>query len=155
MSKKHVLSRRTMLRGMGGAGVVSLALPPLEAMLTTNGTAYAAGPAAFPKRFGVWFYGCGITAQSAPLAVDSFFPKTPGPTWDPPRLLMPLAASKQYVTVVGGTQWAISNNTPHHTSRTSQLSGSYNLANMGSGGKMGPGYDSLGPSIDRIVADAW
>jgi hypothetical protein len=150
---KH-LSRRTMLRGMGGAGVVSLALPPLEAMLDANGTALAAG-AAFPRRFGVWFYGCGITAHSAPLAVDNFFPRTPGPTWDPPRLLMPLAANKQYVTVVGGTQWAIANNTPHHVSRTSQLSGSYNTANMGSGGKMGPAYDTLGPSIDRVVADAW
>jgi hypothetical protein len=139
---------------MGGAGVVSLALPALEAMLNRNGTAYAAG-AAFPKRFGVWFYGCGITAHSAPLAVDAFFPRTAGPTWDPPRLLMPLAANKQYVMVVGGTQWAIANNTPHHVSRTSQLSGSYNLGNMGSGGKMGPAYDTLGPSIDRVVADAW
>jgi hypothetical protein len=147
------LNRRTLLRGLGGAGVVSLALPPLEAMLNGNGTAYAAGP--FPKRFGVWYYGCGITAHDRQLAIDNFFPKTPGPTWDPPRLLMPLAANKQYVTVVGGTQWAIAENTPHHVSRTSPVSGSYNLANVGNGGKMGPAFDPAGPSVDRIVAMAW
>jgi hypothetical protein len=148
------LSRRTMLRGAGVAGLVRVALPPLEAMLDGNGTAYAAGPA-FPKRFGVWYYGCGITGRSAQLAVDNFFPKTPGPTWDPPRLLVPLAPYKDYVTVVGGTQWAISENTPHHVSRTAPVSGSYNLANLGNGGKMGPAFDPAGPSIDRIVADAW
>jgi hypothetical protein len=147
------LNRRTFLRGLGGAGVVSLALPPLEAMLNGNGTAYAAAP--FPKRFGVWYYGCGITAQNHQLAIDNFFPTTPGPTWNPPRLLMPLAPYKQYVTVVGGTQWAIAENTPHHVSRTAPVSGSYNLANVGNGGKMGPAFDPAGPSLDRIVAMAW
>ncbi|HXU80467.1 MAG TPA: hypothetical protein VN914_03680, partial [Polyangia bacterium] len=143
------MNRRTMLRGLGGAGVVSLALPPLEAMLNRHGTAYAAGP--FPKRFGVWYYGCGITARDRQSAIDNFFPKTPGATWDPPRLLMPLAPHKQYVTVVGGTQWAIAENTPHHVSRTAPVSGSYNLMNVGNGGKMGPAYDPAGPSLDRIV----
>src|SRR6185436_17458491 len=147
------LNRRTLLRGLGGAGVVSLALPPLEAMLNGNGTAYAAAP--FPKRFGVWYYGCGITARDRQTAIDNFFPKTPGATWDPPRLLMPLAPHKQYVTVVGGTQWAIAENTPHHVSRTAPVSGSYNLSNVGNGGKMGPAYDPAGPSLDRIVAMAW
>src|SRR6185436_1267275 len=101
--KEHAMpkpmNRRTMLRGLGGAGVVSLALPPLEAMMNRHGTAYAAGP--FPKRFGVWYYGCGITARDRQSAIDNFFPKTPGATWDPPRLLMPLAPHKAYVTVVG------------------------------------------------------
>src|SRR4051794_11965546 len=97
------LSRRTMLRGMGGA--IALGLPPLEAMLNRHGTAYAAAP--FPKRFGVWYYGCGITAHDRQLAIDNFYPKTPGPSWEPPRLLQPLAPHKEYVTVVGGTQWAI------------------------------------------------
>jgi hypothetical protein len=147
------LSRRAMLRGTAGAGVVSIALPPLEAMLNGNGTAYAASP--FPQRFGVWYYGCGITGHSAPLAVENFFPKTPGASWDPPRLLQPLAANKSYVTVVGGTQWAIAENTPHHVSRTAPVSGSYNLANVGNGGKMGPAFDPAGPSIDRVVAEAW
>jgi hypothetical protein len=147
------LSRRTLLRGAGGAGVVSIALPALEAMLDDHGTAYAAEP--FPRRFGVWYYGCGITARSPQLAVDNFFPRTTGPSWDPPRLLQPLAASKAYVTVVGGTEWAIAENTPHHVSRTAPVSGSYNLSNVGNGGKMGPAFDPAGPSIDRVVAAAW
>src|SRR3954451_18412199 len=147
------LSRRTLLRGACGAGVVSIALPALEAMLDDHGTAYAAEP--FPRRFGVWYYGCGITARSPQLAVDNFFPRTTGPSWDPPRLLQPLAASKAYVTVVGGTEWAIAENTPHHVSRTAPVSGSYNLSNVGNGGKMGPAFDPAGPSIDRVVAAAW
>jgi hypothetical protein len=143
-----------MLRGAGSAGLVSIALPALEGMLDSHGTAYAAGPP-LPTRFGVWYYGCGLTGRSAQMAVDAFFPRTVGPNWDPPRLLQPLAPHKAYVTVVGGTQWSIAENTPHHVSRTSPVSGSYNLANVGNGGKMGPAFDAAGPSIDRIVADAW
>jgi hypothetical protein len=155
MSKsKLVLDRRTVLRGMVAGSAVRIGLPVLGAMLNSHGTAFAAGQA-FPRRFGVWFYGCGLTGKNKQAAIDNFFPKAPGPTWEPTRLLMPLAPHKQYVTVVGGTEWGIAENTPHHTSRTSQLSGSYNLGNVGNGGKKGPAFDTLGPSIDRIVADAW
>lgn len=154
MSKKHVLGRRRMLRGMGAAGLVSIGLPSLESMLNSNGTAYAAGEP-LPKRFGVWYFGCGLTASSAELAAESFFPSTPGPDWQAPRLLVPLEASREYVTIVGGTHWTIAQNTPHHVSRTAQLSGSYNVENEGNGGKDGPAADTLAPSIDRIVADEW
>jgi hypothetical protein len=149
------LNRRTVLRGMVSGGAVTVALPALEAMLNRNGDAYAAG-VPFPKRFGTYYYGVGITGHDAAKAVTAFFPPSnPGPTWTPSRLLTPLVASKDYITVVGGLEWPVGNSQAHHVSRTGPLSGSYNLDNIGNGGKHGPGADPLTPSIDRIVADAW
>ena len=155
MSKKHRLSRRTILRGLAGGSLVTVGLPALEAMLNDHGTAYAAGQP-FPKRFGTWYYGVGLIARNAADAVTAFFPPSaPGPTWQPARLLQPLVPAKAYVTVVGGLQWPLGNSQAHHVSRTGPLSGSYNTDNIGNGGKHGPGADPLAPSIDRIVADAW
>ncbi len=53
--KVSPLSRRTLLRGAAGA---SLAIPCLEIMLNSSGTAYADGQALL-KRFGFWFFGDG------------------------------------------------------------------------------------------------
>src|SRR5207237_417898 len=53
------ITRRTMLKGLLGGIAVSVALPPLEAFMNRNGTAYAGG-SAFPTRFGIWFWGNGI-----------------------------------------------------------------------------------------------
>jgi hypothetical protein len=155
MSKKYRLSRRTILRGLAGGSLVTVGLPALEAMLDNHGTAYAAGQP-FPKRFGTWFYGVGLIARNAGDAITAFFPPSaPGPSWQPARLLQPLMAAKDYVTVLGGLQWPLGNSQAHHVSRTGPLSGSYNTNNIGNGGKQGPGADPLASSIDRIVADAW
>lgn len=48
------LSRRTLLRGIGGAAI---GLPVLECMLTSNGTAYAGSLESLPKRFALVFAG--------------------------------------------------------------------------------------------------
>jgi hypothetical protein len=56
---RSVLSRRTVLRGLLRGAAVSVALPPLEAMLGVNGDALADGTA-LPTRFGVWFFGNGV-----------------------------------------------------------------------------------------------
>jgi hypothetical protein len=152
MAKTFKLGRRTVLRGAALGSAVRIGLPALEAMLDSHGTAYAAG-APFPKRFGVWWYGCGISGKDKQLGIDAFFPKATGPNWEPSRLMMPLAPYRDYMTIVGGTQWSIAESTPHHTSRTSQLSGSYNIGNTGRG--LGPAFDMLAPSLDRIVAEAW
>jgi len=51
--KKFILSRRTLLRGLGGVGV---GLPVLECMLNGHGDAYAqAGQ--LPKRYAIVFAG--------------------------------------------------------------------------------------------------
>jgi dienelactone hydrolase len=53
------MNRRTFLKGMLGGVAISVALPPLEAMMNTHGTAYAGG-SAFPTRFGIWYWGNGV-----------------------------------------------------------------------------------------------
>jgi len=55
------LSRRSFLLGTtGGGAVVRLCLPLLDAMLDTNGTAYAAERKPIESRFVIWFNGNGI-----------------------------------------------------------------------------------------------
>ena len=56
---KRFLSRRTVLRGLLGGTAVSIAMPPLEAMFNSTGTAYADG-GTLPGRFGTWFWGNGM-----------------------------------------------------------------------------------------------
>jgi len=66
---------------MAGGSAVTVALPAFEAMLNRNGDAYAAGQP-FPKRFGAYYYGVGITGHDAAKAITAFFPpSTPGPSW--------------------------------------------------------------------------
>ena len=66
---RHSLSRRSILRGFARGAVVSVALPPLEAMFNTSGTAYACD-GILPRRFGVWFWGNGMLPEHwAPSAV--------------------------------------------------------------------------------------
>ena len=52
------LSRRTMLRGLLGGSAVAIGLPMLDIFCDENGTALAEG-GAFPRRFGVWYWGNG------------------------------------------------------------------------------------------------
>ena len=119
-SKKFELSRRTLLRGMVAGSAVGIGLPALDVMLNSQGTAFAAGEA-FPKRFGVWFQGCGVTGKDKQTALDAFFPKATGPAWEPSRLMMPLVPYRDYMTIVGGTQWGIAESTPHHTTSTGRF----------------------------------
>ena len=49
-------NRRRLLRGMLGGGAVTLALPFLDCMLNSNGTALAGGRP-LPIRFGTWNWG--------------------------------------------------------------------------------------------------
>ena len=54
--QRGLLDRRTVLRGMLRGAAISVALPPLEAMLGTSGVALADGTE-LPTRFGLWFWG--------------------------------------------------------------------------------------------------
>ena len=56
------LNRRTVLRGLLGGAAVAVGLPALEIFLNASGTAYAGGDA-FPKRFGIFFWGNGILPE--------------------------------------------------------------------------------------------
>jgi hypothetical protein len=94
VKKPLALSRRHLLKGMGGLGV---SLPLLEAMLP--GRAFA--QAALPKRYIVFFDGQSLGADDDPVH-NLFVPDTVGKNYDLKTGLAPLGALKDDVSVVSG-----------------------------------------------------
>jgi hypothetical protein len=133
------LSRRTLLKGLGAA----VALPTLEAMLNTHGTAYAAG-GAIPKRFATFFFGNGVV-------LDRWRPSGMGPSWNLSPALAPLSAVKDYVNVVTGFKVKIPSMRAHHDGAAGILSGHPFIelppGNANYASKFG------GPSIDQVAAN--
>ncbi len=134
------LSRRTLLKGLGAA----VALPTLEAMLNTHGTAYAAG-GAIPRRFATFFFGDGVI-------LNKWVPSGTGSSWQPSPALAPLAAVKDYVNVVTGYMVKTPNVRAHHNGAAGILSG-YPLIQLPAGSA---NYASKfgGPSIDQVAASS-
>jgi hypothetical protein len=87
------LDRRTLLRGGSSALVARIALPALDAMLNTHGTAWADG-APLPVRFGIWYWGSGVHPSR-------FFPRTVGSGWELTPELAPLAKVRGDLNVLG------------------------------------------------------
>jgi Protein of unknown function (DUF1552) len=141
---KMSLSRRTLLRGALGGAMVSVGLPPLEAMFNGNGTAHADG-SPVPKRLGIFFWGNGVK-------LDRWTPKNTGPTWTPSPELEPLTALKDYVSVVSGMSLMTGNERGHHAGCVGILSG----APMVSEPHPNSNYVSTfsKPSIDQVAAAA-
>ena len=82
------IHRRTLLRGLLGGAAVALGLPTFELFLDRHGEALASGDA-FPKRFGVWFWGNGIGPNPA-----NWIPKGTGADWSLSPIMAPLAPVK-------------------------------------------------------------
>jgi hypothetical protein len=88
-------SRRRFLRGaLAGGAAVSVGLPLLEVFLNDHGDALASG-APLPRRFGTWFWGCGMNA-------NRWEPATEGADFALPPELEPLAAVRHQLTVLSG-----------------------------------------------------
>jgi hypothetical protein len=134
------LSRRTILRGMLQGTAVSVALPPLEAMFNSGGTAYAAG-GGLPLRFGLFFWGNGTLP-------DRWTPTGEGADWALSEQLEPLAGVKDWITVVSGMSLHTDNIYPHTSGAAGMLSGS-NLKAYEDGRQDGT-FEV--PSIDQIIA---
>ncbi|MDP3277019.1 MAG: DUF1552 domain-containing protein [Deltaproteobacteria bacterium] len=133
------LSRRTVLRGVVGGMGVSIALPWLEAM--TDRTKRARGDgSAFPKRFGMWFFGNGVLPEQ-------WLPAQEGAGWQPSPLLMPLAAMREHLTLVTGTRVATLNTVPHGSGPAGLLTGD-SLA----GNEFNNGSSFRGATIDQRIA---
>ncbi len=105
--KRLQLSRRSFLRGTVGGLAISLALPPLEAMLDVNG-AYADGGGEEPF-FGLFFWANGLpwsakhgAMQGSAGKSDLWTPATEGVGFAPSPLLVPLSRHK--VSVVTGLE---------------------------------------------------
>src|SRR5687767_3465340 len=99
MMKSFRLSRRTVLRAAGGG---ALALPVLDAMLNSNGDAYAQGGTA-PRRFILCFGGHSLGSDTDQIMPETYhLPKMLGPNYDitDKVALQPLASVKGHVTIV-------------------------------------------------------
>ena len=144
MTKKFQLDRRTFLRGSLAGTLCTFALPPLEAMFNSNGTAFANG-GAIPQRLGVWFWGNGVRP-------NRWIPKRfgTGDQWSLSEELVPLRAFKSKINVL--SNYGIPNHkragTAHHRGRGPILTGTYN-PNMDNHGK------PTGPSLGYITSQAW
>jgi hypothetical protein len=114
-----MINRRRLLRGALGGGIVTVALPLLDCFLDGNGQAMAATGKPIPQRFGTWYWGLGMTA-------NSFIPDTAGAGYDLKTELAPLAEVKEHVNVF--TDYSImkddSPNICHYTGWIALRSGS-------------------------------
>ena len=59
---RYPIDRREFLRGSLAGAAVTVGLPYLDIFLNANGTALASG-APLPRRFGTWFFGCGMNPE--------------------------------------------------------------------------------------------
>ncbi len=133
------LSRRAMLRGLGAV----VALPTLEVMLNSHGTAFAAGDP-LPRRMGLWFFGNGVV-------LPKWVPSVTGGSWQLSDALASLSKVKDYVNVVSGCDIKIPDARVHHTGCSAMLAGAPFIGLPGSGEFEGSKFG--GPSIDQIAAD--
>ncbi len=145
------LSRRTVLRGLGGSAI---ALPWLEAMSLPGGGVAAAAPgisaSGFPKRYLNWTTGNG------------FLP----PIWNPSGTetsftMRPVHASlepfkKDFVIVAGlnmaACQTSKAGGDYHSRGQCSMLSGTESLVNVSNNGLGGESRSSGGITIDQEIA---
>jgi Protein of unknown function (DUF1552) len=93
---QRLLTRRTFLRGVG----VTMALPWLESLapIARGGdadTTESAAAAAFPKRFGILFMGCGVNP-------DHWWAKGNGAEMEFGKTLEPLTPLKGKINVING-----------------------------------------------------
>jgi hypothetical protein len=131
------IDRRTLLRGVLGGAAVALGLPTLEIFLHHNGEAYAGGDA-FPKRFGIWFWGNGIGADPA-----NWVPTGTGANYTLSPIMAPLAPVQGDITVVSGLKVYTPNTAPHSTGPAGVLTGA----------RISASGDTNARTIDQIIAD--
>jgi hypothetical protein len=139
--KKH-LKRRTFLRGALGGGVAAIALPALDAMMNLEQTAFADGSSS-PRRYMSWFYGNGFI-------LDRFEPIGVGNNWMLNTHMQPLAAVKDYLTVVTGLTNRSTDAITHHEGMT--VWSGYTMTDIGEGA--GFFSNTAGPTIDHLVSEA-
>ena len=146
MGLKTNIPRRSFLKGLGLTGaVVRVGLPGLEAMFNSNGTAYAALPAAgrvvespIESRFVLWFNGNGIPERY-------WIPAETGVGYRMTPCLSPLSPFRPDIHVISGLDNDVARvpgpGNDHHRSMSGLVSG-MPFTGRGAGG----------PSIDQRIA---
>lgn len=115
--KAKIYHRRTILRGMFQGATLVVALPFLDILLNSKGTALASGRP-MPLRFGTWFWGCGMTP-------DRWNPARVGADYDLPPELRAIANYKNNVSILSGFNAHLDGrpNIVHHSGVISTLTG--------------------------------
>lgn len=132
------INRRTFLRGTLGGVAVSIGLPFLDVFLNTNGNALAATGAPLPKRFGTWFFGCGMN----PLRWE---PKSVGTDWELTPELLPIEPMREHMNILSGFSVLMQGeaNQVHRTGVFGALCG----------GAPKTAETVVGPTLDVLISD--
>jgi hypothetical protein len=133
------INRRSFLRGTLGGAAVSVGLPFLDVFLNTNGDAMAATGAPLPRRFGTWFFGCGMNPRR-------WDPATEGTDWELTPELLPIAQMRDRMNILSGFSVQLSGeaNQVHRTGVFGALCGGAPKTT-----------DSVeGPTLDVLISDA-
>ncbi|MSV29199.1 MAG: DUF1552 domain-containing protein [Bryobacterales bacterium] len=145
-ASKSRVSRRKFLKGMSVAGALArVALPPLDAMFNSNGTAYAAEKAngkvvesPIESRFVLWFNGNGIPERY-------WIPGETGPDYRLTPCLAPLHPFRNDIHVLTGIDNSVARlpgpGNDHHRAMAGLVTGT-SYTGRGAGG----------PSIDQVFA---
>lgn len=137
---RFTLSRRSFLRGVAGGSIATVALPALEAMLDSNGTAHSDGTP-LARRLVTFHFGNGVIR-------NRFIPSTEGPTYALTPLLAPIANVKDYCHVLTGFENKHAQKITHHEGMAGMWSGHPFISQGGLNSRFG------GPSIDQVAAAA-
>lgn len=137
MTRRRLL-RRALHGSLGGVGL-SLALPYLDVFLNDHGDALAATGAPLPRRFGTWFYGCGMNP-------DRWNPTQEGTDFALTPELEPIRSVREHVTVLSGfgVLLAGESNHVHRTGVFGTLTGGAPITTT----------EVDGPTLDVLIADS-
>jgi len=134
------IHRRRFLRGSLATMATIVGLPMLEWHMDAFPKAMA-NEGLFPKRFGMFFWGNGV--------VPNFWvPTTTGRDYELSYLLEPLAAVKDRITVISGTEVKVPNIEPHISGQSGILTGIPLLF------KSDGGYTLPAATVDQQIAQS-
>ncbi len=130
---------RTALRGSVGAAAISVGLPFLDVFLNTSGEALAATGAPLPRRFGTWFFGCGMNPAR-------WNPAQEGRDYELSPELQPIASVREHLSVLSGFNVILAGETNqvHRTGAIGTLCGSAPPTLT----------ENNGPTLDILISDA-
>lgn len=132
-----MIDRRRFLRGALAGAAVTVGVPLLDVFLNDNGTALASG-APLPRRFGTWFWGCGMN----PPRWD---PKTTGTEWELTPELEPVAPIRDHLSILSGFSVILAGETNqvHRTGAIGSLTG----------GAPAEPTEIPAPTLDILISD--
>ncbi|MEC7370940.1 MAG: DUF1552 domain-containing protein [Pseudomonadota bacterium] len=138
MNLKRKIHRRGFLCGSLQGVAISVGLPFLDLFLNSNGDALAATGAPLPRRFGTWFFGCGMNPQR-------WNPISEGRDWELTPELLPVADIRDKMNVLSGfsVKMAGESNQVHRTGVFGTLCG----------GAPKTAESIEGPSLDVLISD--